>query len=78
MKTMTCKQLGGACDFEFCANSFDEIAEMSKTHGMEMYQKGDKAHIKAMNEMKTMMEQPHKMQEWFDHKKKEFEDLIED
>ena len=39
MKTMTCKQLGGACDKEFHANTFDEMAEMSKTHGMEMFQK---------------------------------------
>ena len=37
MKTMTCKQLGGACEKEFTANSFDEISEMSKTHGMDKY-----------------------------------------
>ena len=30
MKTMTCKQLGGACDEVFHTNSFEEIAEMSK------------------------------------------------
>ena len=39
MKTMTCKQLGGACDLEFHANSFEELADMSKKHGMEMFQK---------------------------------------
>ena len=39
MKTMTCRQLGGACDTEFKANTFEEIAEMSKSHGMEMFQK---------------------------------------
>ena len=39
MKTMTCKQLGGACDLEFHANSFEAIAELSKKHGMEMFQK---------------------------------------
>ena len=39
MKIMNCKQLGGACDKEFHANSFEEIAEMSKQHGMEMFQK---------------------------------------
>ncbi len=44
MKTMTCKQLGGACDTEFHANSFEEMAELSKKHGMEMFQKGDKDH----------------------------------
>jgi hypothetical protein len=30
MKTMTSKQLGGACEKAFNANSFAEIAEMSK------------------------------------------------
>ena len=40
MKTMTCKQLGGACNKTFHANSFEEIADMSKKHGMEMFQKG--------------------------------------
>lgn len=45
---MTCKQLGGACDKEFHAKTFDEIAEMSKKHGMEMYKKGDAKHLKAI------------------------------
>lgn len=53
MKTMTCKQLGGACEKEFHANTFEEIAEMSKRHGMEMFQKGDEAHRKAMNEIES-------------------------
>jgi predicted small metal-binding protein len=39
MKTMSCKQLGGACDKEFHASSFKEISDMSKQHGMEMFQK---------------------------------------
>ena len=39
MKKMTCKQLGGACDLEFQANTFDEIAELSKKHGKEMFEK---------------------------------------
>lgn len=27
MKTMNCKQLGGACDLEFHANTFDALPE---------------------------------------------------
>lgn len=73
MKTMTCKQLGGACDLEFRANSFEEIAEMSKRHGMEMYQKGEPAHLKAMQEMQQMMQSQEKMQQWMEDKRKEFE-----
>lgn len=77
MKTMTCKQLGGACDKEFSANSFEEIAEMSKQHGMEMLKQEDEKHLKAMNEMKELMQSPDVMKEWFENKRKEFEALPE-
>ncbi|MEO7923489.1 MAG: hypothetical protein ABIR30_07415 [Chitinophagaceae bacterium] len=78
MKTMTCKQLGGACDQEFHAASFEQIAELSKKHGMEMFQKGDEAHLNAMNDMKELMKTPEAMKTWFDNKRKEFDALPED
>ena len=78
MKTMTCKQLGGACDKKFHANSFDEMAELSKKHGLEMFQKGDESHLKAMNEMKDHMKTPEAMKAWFDAKRKDFDALPED
>ena len=78
MKTMTCKQLGGACDLEFRANTFDEMAELSKNHGMEMYQTGDEEHLKAMNEMQELMKSPDAMKEWFDNKRKAFDALPEE
>ncbi len=77
MKVMNCKELGGACDKEFHANSFDEIAEMSKQHGMEMFQRNDEAHLKAMNEMQQLMQNPTAMTEWFENKRKEFDALPE-
>lgn len=75
MKTMTCKQLGGACNIEFNAATFEEIAEMSKQHGMEMYQKQDTYHLKEMEAMQELMKNPEAMQQWFDSKRKEFEAL---
>ena len=72
---MTCKQLGGACDKEFHADSFEEIAGMSKQHAMEMFQKKDGAHLKAMNEMQELMKEPEVMKKWFENKKNEFEAL---
>lgn len=78
MKTMTCKQLGGACDKKFQANSFEEIAEMSKQHGMEMFQKQDEAHLKAMSEMRELMQNPEAMKSWFANKEKEFDALPEE
>jgi hypothetical protein len=78
MKTMTCKQLGGACDLAFHSNSFEEMADMSKKHGMEMFQNADEAHLEAMNEMKELMKTPDAMKTWFENKRKEFETLPED
>lgn len=77
MKSMTCKQLGGACDKVFKANSFNEIADLSKQHGMEMFQKGDEGHLKKMNEMMELMKNPDAMNKWFADKKKEFDALPE-
>ena len=75
MKKMTCKQLGGACDLEFRAESFEQIAEMSKNHGKEMFQTGDQDHLQAMEEMKKLMQTPQDMEQWFLSKKQEFENL---
>ena len=75
---MTCKQLGGACDKEFHADTFEEMAKMSKKHGVEMFQLGDEGHLKAMNKMQELMESPEAMQEWFENRKKEFDALPED
>lgn len=73
MKTMTCKQLGGACDLAFHAETFEEMANLSKKHGMEMYKAGDQAHLKAMNDMQNLMQSPAEMAKWFDGKRKEFD-----
>jgi hypothetical protein len=78
MKTMTCKQLGGPCDKQFQANTFEEMAELSKQHGMEMFQKQDKAHLDAMMKMQSVMQKPQEMQDWFESKRKEFEALEDD
>ncbi len=77
MKTMTCKDLAGACDAEFHADTFDEIAEMSKLHGMQMLEQGDQAHIEAMEKMTGLMSDPEAMKEWFETVQKMFETLPE-
>jgi phosphatidate phosphatase PAH1 len=75
MKTMTCKQLGGACDKTFSADTFDEIVTMSKRHGMEMFEKNDKSHLDAMEEISVLIQDQSKMHEWFNQKKEEFNAL---
>jgi len=78
MKTMTCKQLGGACDEKFQANTFDEVVQLSKQHGMKMFQEQDAEHLKLMAEVSALMQNPEAMQKWFETKQEEFSNLPED
>ena len=78
MKTMTCKQLGGACDKAFHAETFEEMAELSKLHGMEMFQTQDPEHLEAMQRVMALMQQPDAMKAFFDEKRSQFDALPED
>ncbi|MGB7182768.1 MAG: hypothetical protein WA888_03135 [Burkholderiaceae bacterium] len=78
MKSMTCQQLGGACDKTFSASTFEEIAQMSQQHGKEMFEQADPDHLKAMATMKALMQKPDAMEQWFDDKRRAFEALPED
>lgn len=77
MKMMTCKQLGGACDQVFRADTFEQIAEMSKQHGTEMFQKADEKHIEAMNRMKKLMSEEGAMERWMEDRRREFDAMPE-
>ena len=78
MKSMMCKKPGGACSVKFTAATFEEIAEMSRKHGIEMFQRGDKEHLNAMEQMKVLMQDPYAMQKWFAGRRREFESLPDD
>ncbi|HMV08509.1 MAG TPA: DUF1059 domain-containing protein [Cyclobacteriaceae bacterium] len=78
MKTMTCKQLGGACNHPLSANSFDEIAMLVSKHAREMVANGDQAHIAAMNEMRQQMTSPEAMQAWMADKRRTFDATPDD
>jgi predicted small metal-binding protein len=78
MKTMSCKELGGACDQAFSADSFDEMAMMVSKHARELVQQGDEAHINAMNEMRKSMGSPEAITAWMDEKRKAFDALPDD
>ena len=82
MKTMTCNQLGGPenCIHPFQAETFEEIAEMSKNHGMEMFSSGDEDHLAAMKKMQELMSSADSeaMMKWMQARKAEFDSLAED
>ena len=74
---MTCNQLGGACDLEFRAETFEEMSDLSKQHGMEMHQKQDAGHLETMKKMGELMQNPEDMKAWFESRRQEFEALPE-
>lgn len=77
MKTMTCRQLGGACDLEFHAETFEEMAALSQQHGMEMHKAQDAAHLEAMQAMQGLMQSQEDMENWYEARRQEFESLPE-
>jgi len=78
VKTMTCSQLGGACDARFQGETFDELAAQSKAHGGAMFKAQDPDHLAAMEKMMAMMSEPGAMAAWMDAKRLAFEALPED
>ena len=74
MKSMTCSQLGGACEEVFSADTFEEISALSQNHGKEMFGKNDAAHMQKMGEMMEIMNSG-KMDAWMAARRAEFENL---
>jgi hypothetical protein len=62
MKTLTCRDLGGACEAELTGETFLEIGQKSHAHVMEQIKKGDAAHVAAMQQMIDAT--PEQQQEW--------------
>ena len=74
MKSLTCKQLGGACEQVFSGETFDDLAAQSQQHGKEMYGSNDEPHMEAMSKMMALMKSG-EMDAWMVARKAEFEAL---
>lgn len=72
MKSMTCLELGGACEEIFSADNFDEIAKLSQEHGRQMAGLNDQDHLLAMEKMGEIMAEGG-FDAWFNAKKAIFE-----
>ena len=75
---MTCRELGGACDVTFSANTFDEIGQLSKDHTKEMFDKRDLPHLEALKQMNEMMKDQNTLIQWLQGKKEVFDNLPHD
>ncbi|MEO8108299.1 MAG: hypothetical protein ABI720_13400 [Actinomycetes bacterium] len=78
MKTMTCKQLGGPCDFQHHADSADEVIKAQDKHLNEIVATGDEIHRSALSDMKDRWKHPFAGMTWYKNAKRDFAALPED
>jgi predicted small metal-binding protein len=78
MKTMTCKQMGGPCDFPHRGTTADEVIKAQDGHLREMVQAGDAVHEGALKEMKGRWRHPVSGMGWYRRTKRDFAALPED
>ena len=77
VKTMTCKKLGGPCDFEHRGESADEVIKAQDRHLREAVSSGDETHQQALKEMKGRWKKPIAGMGWYRKAKKDFAALLE-
>jgi predicted small metal-binding protein len=78
MKTMTCQQMGGPCDFPNHGASANEVIKAQDGHLREMVAGGDDAHQSALKEMKGRWKNPVSGMGWYRKTKRDFAALPED
>ena len=78
MKTMTCRQLGGPCDFAHRGESADELIKAQDRHLKEAEKAGDASHHPAREAMKGRWRHPKTSMGWYSNMKKAFADLPEE
>ena len=75
MKTMTCKQLGGPCEFPHQGASANDVIQSQDRHLRGMVEGGDTAHETAHEEMKGRWKHPIAGLGWYRQAKRDFADL---
>jgi predicted small metal-binding protein len=78
MKTMTCRQLGGACDQEMHGESADDVIKAQDRHLEETVAGGDTAHEPALKDMRGRWKHPLKGMGWYRDTKRAFAALPDD
>jgi len=78
MKTMTCEDLGGPCDFPLHGKTANEVIKAQDSHLKEAVAKGDQTHASALREMQGRWKNPLSGMGWYRRTKREFAALPED
>ena len=77
MKTMTCSQLGGPCEFAHHADTADDVIKAQDQHLEDMVAGGDETHGRAAGEMKSRWKHPISGMKWYKTAKRDFAALPE-
>lgn len=78
MKTMTCKQMGGACDTALRGSTADEVIKAQDKHLKEVVANGDELHQDARKAMQGRWKNPISGMKWYLKTKKAFAALPEE
>jgi predicted small metal-binding protein len=72
MKTMTCRQLDGPCDFALHGATADEVIKAQDKHLKDAVAAGDDTHRGALDEMKGRWKHPISGMGWYRAAKRNF------
>ena len=72
MKTMTCKQLGGACDLEHQGADVNEIIKTQDQHLKDAVAAGSTDHEPALKDMKGRWKRPVSGLKWYRQVQRDF------
>jgi len=78
MKTMTCQQLGGPCEFVHHGAAADEVIKAQDRHLKDAVAAGDATHDDALKAMKGRWRHPKASMDWYKGVKSTFGSLPED
>jgi len=78
MKTMTCRQLGGACDLPHVGEDYNEIIKAQDRHLREAVAAGSSEHEPALRDMKGRWRHPVSGMKWYRQVQRDFAALPSD
>jgi hypothetical protein len=78
MKTMTCRQLGGACDQEHHGEDANEIIKAQDQHLKDAVADGDAQHEPALKDMQGRWRRPVSGMKWYRQVQRDFAALPSD
>ena len=78
MKTMTCSQLGGACELALAGDDANEIIHAQDRHLRDAVAAGDTDHEPALRDMKARWRRPISGMKWYRKVQRDFAALPSD